>query len=442
MSSEAVASARPTVRRRAVSGPVGAVVIGVTASLLIWHRLGFPARGTAWAEDSGRFLDDQLTLGPIDVLWHPYEGYLHLVPRLIVEVAVAGAPIEYYAAVVDALSCCVLGAVCALVFVLSRPVVRAWPIRILLSLVPAITPMATIEIAGNAANVHWYLLFLAPWVFASRPRTWWSASALAITAGVVTLTEIQAVLFVPLLLLNARTRRAVPVAAVGIAGVVVQLLVAATHPRPQPHEVTRAVDVIAGYFVQPVGGSWDADTRAVGYAIQHLGWWVVVVPGLVVIAAFVVAGRRAPRDQRLMIAATAVGSAVVWAAGLFLNHADDTNWTTFTADQWGLLGALRYGAAASMLFLAAVCITADALLGSGTTLLRIAGGALVVVVVAAAALNVGVPSRRAGGPVWSTQIVHAQERCAADSAASVSVAAAPPQRGWRATIPCSLVDRR
>lgn len=442
MTSGTAVGARRTGRRRIVLETVGATVIGVGATFAVWRRLGFPARGTAWAEDSGRFLDDRLALGPIGVLWHPYEGYLHLVPRLIVDAAVAGAPIEFYAAVVDALSCCVLGAVCALVFVLSGPVLRTWPTRVLLSLLPAITPMVTIEIAGNAANVHWYLLFLAPWVFAYRPRSWWSAGALAVAAGVITLTEIQAVLFIPLLLLNARTRRTLPVAALAVAGLAVQFLVTATHPRPAAHGTTKGVDVVAGYFVQPIAGSWDADTRAVGDAIQHLGWWTVVVPGLVVIGTFVLAGLRGPRVRRAMLAATAIGSAAVWAAGLLLNHADDTNWTTFTPEQWGLLGALRYGAAASMFFLAAVCITADALLSSQRALLRTIGLALVVAVVAAAVLNVSIPSKRAGGPVWSTQVVDVEGRCAADLGRSVSIAAAPPQRGWRATIRCSLVERR
>jgi len=419
----------------------GAIVIGVVATLLIWQRLGFPARGTAWAEDSGQFLNDRLTLGPIAVLWHPYEGYLHLVPRMIVDVAVAVAPIDLYATVVNALSCCVLGLVCGLVFVLSRSFLQAWPVRVLLALVPAITPMATIEIAGNTANLHWYLLFLAPWLFAFRPKSWWSAAAVAVAAGFVTGTEIQSALFLPLLLLHVRNKKIIPIAAVAVAGIAAQVVVTVTHPRTsQGGGITSIVDVVAGYFAQPVAGSWNGNVIAVGNAIQSVGWWVVLVPGLIVAALLVLALVRAPWLQRWMLVATAVGSVAVWAAALLLNRTDGTNWTSFTSEDWASVGAFRYAAAASMFLLAAICVAADAFLSPGPVMMRVLGGVLILAVLVPGILNANIPAKRAGGPVWSTQVQNVVEVCAADPARTVQISALPLRERWRTNLPCTLVN--
>ncbi|WP_420367115.1 hypothetical protein [Curtobacterium sp. L1-20] len=410
------------------------------AALLMWQRLGPTARGTAWAEDSGEFLNDRLTLGPVAALWHPYEGYLHLVPRIIVDIAVGAAPIDLYAIVVSALSCCVLGAVCGLVFLLSRPFVSRWPLQVVLAFVPALVPAATIEIAGNTANLHWYLLFLAPWLFAYPARSWWTAAGLAIAAGFVTATEIQAALFLPLLLLQIRNRRVIPIAVTAVAGITAQVVVTLTHPRSTPGGITSVVDVIAGYFAQPVGVSGNAAAPAVGGAIQSVGWWVVVVPGLIVAALLVIALLRAPLLQKWLIAATAIGSVAVWGAALLLNRTEGTNWTSFTSKEWAETGTFRYAAAASMFLLAAIVIAADALIARSPIVWRVTGVVLVVLVLLVGVLNADTPAKRAGGPVWSTQVHNVQQTCAADPAKSMQISALPLLERWRAKVPCALVN--
>lgn len=154
-------------------GVVGAaLLVGVAVAALTWWRLGPATRGTVWAEDGGVFLRERLALGPVDSLLHPYAGYLHLVPRVLVDVAWS-LPVEEYARALSVGACLVVGAVAATVFVLSRGVVPQWPLRMLLAAVPALLPLAPFEIAGNAANLHWFLLFAVPWLLAYRARTWW-----------------------------------------------------------------------------------------------------------------------------------------------------------------------------------------------------------------------------------------------------------------------------
>ncbi len=75
-------------RRRAVVQALAAVLVALAAAALAWWRLGPVTRATTWAEDGGIFLREQLAYGAGDTLLRPYAGYLHLVPRLLVDLAV------------------------------------------------------------------------------------------------------------------------------------------------------------------------------------------------------------------------------------------------------------------------------------------------------------------------------------------------------------------
>jgi hypothetical protein len=335
------------------------------------------------------------------------------------------------------------------VFVLSRGVVRAWPLRVLLALVPAIIPLAPVEIAGTAANLHWYLLFLAPWVFAWRPRAWWAAGALAVVAGSVTASEIQAAVFLPLLL-GRRSRRVVPVAVVALLGVAAQVAAALAHPRSSSHQsgITSFQDMTAGWFAQAVAGSWDADVRAVGATVSAHGWWVVVVPGVLVLGCIVLAAVRAAWPARWMLVAAVVGAVVVWYAALTVNRTPGTDWSSFTPAAWAGTAPLRYAAASSMFLTAAVVIAGDVLTsrvpGARRTVVARASRGLGVVLVAAtvavAVLGAGAVPLRAAGPVWSAEVQRRAATCAADPADHVRIGAMPRLAGWDAVVPCAMVD--
>ena len=278
-----------------------AVLVGIATAALAWWRLGPTARGTVWAEDGGLFLRERITLGAVDSLLHPYAGYLHLVPRLLVDVAWA-LPVQDYARALSAGACLVVGAVGTTVFVLARDVVPQWPLRALLAAVPALLPLAPHEISGNAANLHWYMLFAAPWLFAYRARTWWASGTVAVLTAFAVLTELQTVLFLPILLLawfplrdasGARAwPRAVPVTIVALIGAGAQVAAALTDQRSQPSGTPAFTDVVAGWLLQPVAGIWTPDVGAAVRAVVTHGWGVVLVPVLLVAVAVVGAARR------------------------------------------------------------------------------------------------------------------------------------------------------
>ena len=171
------------------------LAVGAAASVLAWLRLDGRTRGVVWAED-GMFLQDRLEAGPLISLVDPYGGYLHLVPRAIVEVA-ALVPLQDYAVAVTGLCCLTVGAVAGLVHACSRDVVESRAARVVLGLVTVLVPTAAAEVLGNTANLHWFLLWLTPWVLLCRPTSWRQGWALGAVLLAVTLTEIQAVYFAP-----------------------------------------------------------------------------------------------------------------------------------------------------------------------------------------------------------------------------------------------------
>lgn len=359
---------------------LAAVAVGLLAAWTAWWRLGPVARGTVWAEDGGLFHREHLALGSLGSLFHPYAGYLHLGPRLVVDAAFL-LPVEWYALAVSATCCLLVGGVSAAVFVLARDVVPAWPLRLVLAAVPVLLPTAPWEVTGNAANLHTFGLFLAPWLFAHRARTLPGALVLALVTVLVVGTEAQAVLFLPLLLLSwsehpadpARTvaaahppatglpagrRRssrllALPVTVAALVTGAAQVVTALTTERESAPGDPTARDVVSGFLAQTVGGLWRADVAAVGRAVVAHGWVVVAVPavvlGVLLVLSVAVALRGGRRRTAVLVAALAVSSGVVWTAALVANASANGRWSR-SAPASLLDGTpSRYAAAAGLL---------------------------------------------------------------------------------------------
>jgi hypothetical protein len=448
----------PTSTARLVGRVAATVAVAIGTALLVWWRLGPVTRSTVWAEDGGVFLRERIALGPVDSLLHPYAGYLHLVPRVLVDLAWA-APVADYARVVSAGACVVVGLVAATVFVLARDVVPSWPLRLVLAVVPALLPLTPYEIGGNAANLHWFLLLAAPWCFAYRSRTWWGSAAVAVVTAAVVLTELQTVVFLPLLLLawlplrdasGARAwPRAVPVTVVALVGGAAQVTAAITDHRISRPGSPAFADVVAGWVLQPFAGAWDRDVGAAVRLVVAHGWAAVLVPlalvVLVVVGALAVGSWR----SRWMVLGLAVGSGGVWWAALVANGGAAQEWSHPVA-ALAAVPPQRYAAASGLLLVAAVVVAASVLVGwrgrsasvpgrgrtgGAVRLLGVAAGwCLVALVVAAAVGNAAPgPTRRSDGPVWAAQIPAAVAACEGDRSRVVDVRTAP----WSAQVPCS-----
>jgi hypothetical protein len=453
MSSAAVAPidgaprTRPTapawvVRAAAVVLPV---VVGLLAAAIAWFRLPAGARDTLWAEDAAVFLTQRLQLGPFASLVHPYDGYQHLVPRLIAEVA-AALPAESYARTVTALCCAVVGLVAAATMVFARGTIRTTAVRAVFALVPALTPVVAFEVLGNSANLHSFLLFLVPVLLLVRPRTWTGSVAPAVAAFVVAVSEIQAVYFVPMLVLvlTPRHRRAWPIGGALVVGLGLQLLSVLTSSRVRTPMHQDPSDVVKGWFLEPVLSTLYPKAGSAAVRLAQYGFGIAVVLALVFVAAAAVAlaerWRRGDGLGRLraLTIALLVGSPLVWAAGVVLNPTPLIAFSEHGITSIGQTGYVRYAAPASMFLVGLVVLAAERLVRVGRTVTTVVAavvlvGVCAVVGVRAAPYDVA----RSGAPTWGAEFRHGERDC--DRGAADSRLEQAPW-GWGVTLTCSTIE--
>jgi hypothetical protein len=414
-----------------------ALLVGAVAAAVSWVRLDGRTRGVVWAED-GWFLQNRLEDGALQTLLDPYQGYLHLVPRLIVETA-ALAPLRDYAVVVTALCCAAVGLVAALTFVCSRDVVASPLARAVLGLVPALVPTGAAEVLGNTANLHWYLLWLTPWLVLCRPRSTRQGWALGAALLVVALTEIQAVYFVPLLLVGLRDRRRLPMTAGLLAGVVVQVVLSVTTERPSDEGTPTLLDLVQGYGLHVFLQQAYPATNGVGEPLVEQGWplvWLVAAPFLVVLAALLATTRG--RDGRLATLAVLIGATAPYVVAMVLNFRSFLAFGDFDLATLAVFSPLRYAVVPAMFVLGAAVVVADRGLSRATRLSRVAAGGLLAGVVALGVWHVDAgPTKRTGGPGWAASVERAERQCREGGVEVVEIRTAPDS--WEVFVTCAVV---
>ncbi|WP_267423834.1 MULTISPECIES: hypothetical protein [unclassified Curtobacterium] len=421
------------------------VVVGLLAAAIAWCRLPAGARDTLWAEDAAVFLTQRLQLGPFASLVHPYDGYQHLVPRLVAEVA-AALPAESYARTVTALCCVVVGLVAAATMVFARGTIRTTAVRAVFALVPALTPVVAFEVLGNSANLHSFLLFLTPVLLLVRPRTWTGAVAPAVIAFVVAVSEIQAVYFVPMLVLVLawRNRRAWPIGGALLLGLGLQLLSVLSSSRVRTPMHQDPSDVVTGWFLEPVLSTLYPKASSAAVRLAQVGFGLAVVLALVFVAAaaVVLVGRWRRGDGlgrlRALTIALLVGSPLVWAAGVVLNPTPLIDFSEHGITFLGQTGYVRYAAPASMFLIGLVVLAAERLVRVGRTVTTIVAAVVLIGVCGGLALRAA-PSdvARSGAPTWSAEFRHGERDC--DGGAADSRLEQAPW-GWGVTLACSTIQ--
>lgn len=431
----------PTWRSKRVVRVAGPVVLFLVTIALGWLRLTPQVRNTVWAEDGKVFLEEQYNLGVAGALFHDYAGYLHVVPRLIVAAVSKTLPVDHFAVGISAACVVVVAAVGVAVFVLTKDVIRSTTARVLLSLVPTLVPLGPMEIQANVANLHWFLMFLTPFLLLTPVRSWTKGVLLGIVALFCALTEIQVVAFFPLFLLQIRNPRRWPVLTGALVGAAAQVATTLLHPRvsaPAGHD--SIPDMVLGYIAQPVAGSWTWSMPTVGGLIAAHGIAVVVVPFVVLVALVAAGAWIGYRGQRWVLASMIWGSAAVWCGAVVLNPNSMLAFAHFDADTWRTVWTFRYTAAASMYVIAGFVAVLDAFLVQRALWLRVVGVLLVAVVVWTFAANFAMDkSNRQQGPFWSGQVDQSDARCATAPRGNALIQIAPgPQ--WAVTVPCRLID--
>lgn len=404
--------------------------VGTLAAALAWFRLDGRTRGVVWAED-GFFLQQRLDAGPLVSLVDPYQGYLHLVPRAIVEVA-ALVPLRDYAVAVTGLCCLTVGAVAALVHACSRDVVESRAARVVLGLVTVLVPTVASEVLGNTANLHWFLLWLTPWVLLCRPTSFRQGWALGAVLLAVSLTEIQAVYFAPLLLIGIRDRRRLPMLVAMAAGLVAQFVMALTVHRPEDEGTPSLTDLVQGYGLHVFVQMWRPATSGVGDVLVDHGWALVVlasVPFLVVLGMLVAGSRTG--DRRVLTGTLLVGALAPFVLGMVLNFRSFLAFGDFGFETLAVFAPLRYAVVPAMFVLAAAVVVAD-------RASRVVRTALLCGVLALGLwhLDPG-PTNRSHERGWSAAVDEADQWCRDTGVAMVQIRTAPVS--WEIFLECADV---
>ncbi|MBF4630314.1 hypothetical protein ITJ42_03700 [Clavibacter michiganensis subsp. phaseoli] len=439
------------------------LVAGV-AALLSWARLPWADRRVVWAEDGGRFLAARAADGFWATLFAPYDGYLHLWARILTGIVSEVLPLPWFAVGMAAGSCLLVGLVAAVVFSCSASVVGWLPARLALALATALVPTAPIEVLGNAANIHWYLLWASFWMVLHVPRTWRSSILLGLLGLSFALTEILTAVLAPLVLHRFRDARAWPVRAGYAVGLIAQVATTFAHRRPTGASGSWVSDA-QGYVATVVPGIFLAQDSTLGALLARTGWWIGLVLVVPFAASLVYVLLRARPVVRVAAIWLTVTSVIVWAASYRINMGGPQfDYASYGPEDWRSLYILRYTVVPSLCLIALPVLAAATLRErlvriprtgavedpAATPPFALSGrpaqaGAAVILAVLACLLLVNVTpesTRRTGQPTWSTELAAARDACrAGEPIEVVNVPIAPVQWGWSSTLPCSFVLR-
>jgi hypothetical protein len=433
------------------------VVFGGAAALAAWLRLPAVARDTLWAEDGRNFLQGAIDSGPVNSLFIPYAGYLHTIPRMIAAV-VELLPISWWAIGMTAGACIVAGVVTVTVFVATRGIIDWMPARVAIASLTVLAPLAPREVLGNAANLHSLLLWALFWIALSRPRTRASVVGLSVVALLGSLTEVQSVFLLPLLLVHPTDRRRWPARAMLLIGVIAQVTVTVVFPRsPSGHAPDDPLSIGYGYLINAVMPLGVPQT-SIGPALDAIGPGAGILLLIPLVLAGVTVMRRGTRIERVVVIALAAGSVVVFCGSVVANPNTFYAYADMNAHQLADAWLTRYGVVPSMM-LAAILLTGlsvavrarrqaprwagrqarrwDRIVPRSERPFVLLAVLSCLLLVSLVAQFVPFDTRRSAGPEWQPQLAAASEHC--ESLPPTSRVFLQETIGWRVAVPCSLV---
>ncbi|WP_334170991.1 hypothetical protein [Sinomonas sp.] len=437
----------PTLRRTssgpgrlAGSGPAIAVAVVIMGTALSLFRLPATAQDTVWAEDGGIFLNGALQHRSVLQIFAPYQGYLHVVPRMAAWFIVSVLPPSTYALALTALSCLAVGVVAALVWHCSRALSTSPLIRLAWAAIPVLVAAGPQETLGNFANLHWYLLWLVPWLLVKRPESVRENVVLTAAVLLASLTEIQVALFIPLFLYRFKDRAFWPPRLALLVGAACQVGTTLSFPRSSsPGSSVNWWSIIEGWFLNSSSAIVYGTSQEIILTVTRFGWIPVALAAMPFLAALIVALVKGNGLQRLMACVFVVASVGVWSAAQAMNFQPYFDYARFTAAQWQNFFLSRYTVAPSMFLLDLVPLVAVVLTRtSAVAVSAILGAFAIVLAVYFFPPTVG----RDHGPTWSAGVQTARAACrSTPSAPTEPVRIAPT--GWafdKVLLPCSMLD--
>jgi hypothetical protein len=415
----------------------GAVVLLLSAAVALF-RLPPGRLDTIWAEDGVVFLrqaEESMGLGP---LFRPYSGYLHLLPRLVAEVA-SWLPLHLAGLVFSISAALVVGTASWSVWVFGRAHLPSPWLRGGLAAAVALVPAGGLEAADNVANSHWFLIFAAFWALIGRRRSAWGHVLPALIVMLAALSDPLAVVLLPLALgrLVLLPRREWWVAGTYLIAMTVQLIVVLSAERTTGARPA-AMEIAFGYALRVVSTSIVGNggtQRLVGAGGRELVWTV----GVVIAAALLVALLFSRPERRPLIVTAAVASVGLFCVeSLFALNVEYPPAGALAND---LHLSARYTIVPSLLLLSALAVAAqgvaERLSGSWRALVLVT--ALVPVALMAGFDYRSEPDPRATAPEWSDSVEGAEQECAAGGPDQVVVLPIAPTEPWAVELTCGIV---
>ncbi|MBV9253590.1 MAG: hypothetical protein JO054_05125 [Actinobacteria bacterium] len=419
---------RPMWRR--VLTPVVAIVLATGAQLI--RLTGAQVLNTVWAEDGAVFLRDAYNRPFSHALFHTYAGYLHVVPRLLAELA-SDVPAKDASIVMSGGSALLVAMLSVVVFRASRDVISSTLVRVALAASMVVLPATALETLDNAANLHWYLMFAAFWVLLWRPTSRTERVVACMVVAAAALCDPLSVVLAPVALarwiaLPHRGERAVTIA-YGTA-LAVQLAFA-VGAQSNPLHVAPGVLSVSKVFGLRVAAASILGDQITNRLFLTWGWTLAWLGGAAVIA-IVVFGVRRWNSRWVVVALAVLASAAVFFIPMTLRW-EPSLIPIKGADALG--GGSRYMVVPVLLLISAFLVIADQA-GQRWRNAPVAG-------VVAAALVFGwgpgflVRNERSLGPTWRTGITQAKTRCPS-TGGTVRVPIPPqlPKGRWVVPVPC------
>ncbi len=413
---------------RAVTGYLLGFVAAVAFLLLIpagWARLDH-----LWAEDGARFAVDAMRLPALRNLVDPYGGYLHVLPRLVAEVA-ALLPPEWTAAAF-AVGAAVLRAVVALItFAASGAYLRSAGLRFVLAALVVVLPAGNSETLNNMANLHWFLLYGVFWALLWRnaPRV-----PVAVFVVLAALSSPLVFLLAPVALVRLFLPRG-EVAIAFVAGVLVQGVVMLFAERaPYSHDTPDPVQVVLASLLRvPVVALTGSERLATFYPAHGnlvvLG--ALLVTGLPVVAALWWGGLAG----RALAAAATGYSVLVIVLCLVLN------WSALLQVQQPgvVIAGQRYSVAPVLFLFTAMAVGLDATPPATWQRLAVRAGQWVlgILVVASIVGYFQEPATVLRGVPWDASVEQGRAQCASGAPEAHLV---HEPAGWFFVVPCDQLE--
>jgi hypothetical protein len=410
------------------------LALGAGTLVELGRQSGIPAWQSIWAEDGEIFLSDAIAKPFPDVVWHPYAGYMLVVPRLAAEI-VALPPLEDAAWMNAIVASSLVAAVALFVYHASAVVLGHKASRAALAAIVLLLPTAGFEATANLANTHWYLVFACFWALVDTRRTPRALAARTLFAAAAPLSNPLAALLIPLVFtpspLRASRRELVPRGAF-LVGVCLQVLVVLRASDTTPTNPFRPSDlpeVIGGR----VAGAFLVGDRLLDLAGRSLGTMFTATSVLITATLFYVVIRSSDRLRRRFALLAGGYSAVFLFVPLAVRGS-----TGYWPIVDGALAGSRYFVLPVLFLFVALVVYVDALLLSPpsvrrTTLLT----AIALWCGTVLLVNYSIPNPRSDGPDWQTSLLRARRACERGKLRYTNVPIAPA--GWSVHVSCHRV---